>query len=75
MFSGKEEEWLRWKEETEDYVDAMRPGLKQARRLAAQTKSEVVDRLQVDLTEEAWKSRPISSCYSIERHREKPEAW
>ena len=34
-FSGKEEECFRWTEETEDYVDAVRPGLKQALSLAA----------------------------------------
>ena len=56
-FSGKEEEWLRWKEKTEDYVDAVHPGMKQALSLAAQVKSQVTDRLQVNLTEEEWNLR------------------
>ena len=34
-FAGREEEWLKWKEATEDYVDAVHPGMKQALSLAA----------------------------------------
>ena len=40
-FAGKEEEWLKWKEATEDYVDAVHPGMKQALSLAAQVKSTI----------------------------------
>ena len=42
-------------EDTRDYVDAVHPGLKQALSLAAKAKSEVMDRLRVNLTEEEWK--------------------
>ena len=56
-FSGKEEELLSWKEETEDYVDAVHPGRKQALSLASQVKSQATDRLHVNLTEEEWNLR------------------
>ena len=29
LFSGKDEEWPQWKESVEDYVDKIRPGLKE----------------------------------------------
>ena len=53
-FAGKEEERLKWKEATEDYVDALHPVMKQALSLAAQVKSPATDRLQVNLTEDEW---------------------
>ena len=56
-FVGREEEWPKWKEATEDYVDAVHPGMKQALSLVAQVKSQVTDRLQVNLTEDGWNLR------------------
>ena len=50
-FTGKEEEWLKWKEATEDYVDAVHAGMKQALNLAAATKTPVTDRFDLNLTE------------------------
>ena len=60
-FAGKEEEWLKWKEATEDYVDAVHAGMKQALNLAALTKTPVKDRLQLNLTEDEWGSRATSA--------------
>ena len=54
VFSGKEEEWLRWKEETEDYVGAVHPGMRQALVKAAEVRSHVIDKSQAGLTQEEW---------------------
>ena len=50
-FASKEEKWLKWKKATEDYVDEVHPDMKQALSFAAQTKSPVTDRFQVNPTE------------------------
>ena len=49
-FTGKEEEWLRWKESMEDYIDILHPGIKQALSLAAKSKEQITDRLQMSVT-------------------------
>ena len=40
-FSGKDEEWPKWKEEMEDYIESVHPGLKVALTAMAKTSSEV----------------------------------
>ena len=43
IFSGKDEEWPRWKEETEDYLDIVHPGLKEAMTAMAKKKEKIVE--------------------------------
>ena len=38
VFNGKDEEWVRWKEEIEDYMEAVHPGGKELLREVARTK-------------------------------------
>ena len=75
-FVGKEQEWLKWKEAMEDYVDAVHPGMNQAFSLATQVKSQVTDRLQVNLIEQEWNHGcNLFMLLKRERHRERHEAW
>ena len=53
-FTGKDEEWLRWKESMEDFLDAVHPGLKQVLNIAATTRDQKTDRLQMNVTEDEW---------------------
>ena len=54
-FEGKDEAWLQWKEATEDYVDAVRPGLKHAMEVAAKVGGQIKDRSQLSsVTDEEW---------------------
>ena len=38
---AKEEEWKRWKEDIEDYVDVVTPGMKQILKVVGKTKDTV----------------------------------
>ena len=60
-FSGKEEDWLRWKDSTEDYVDTVHPGMKQVLHLAAKANSQVSSRIKLNITEEEWNLAGTSS--------------
>ena len=53
VFNGKEEEWLRWKEATEDYAEAVHPGLKHAMAEAARAKDEITYREQLTGVQES----------------------
>ena len=53
-FTGKDEEWLKWKDSMEDYVDAVHPGLKQVLHLAAKASSQLDTRVQLNSTEQEW---------------------
>ena len=53
-FTGKDEEWLRWKDAMEDYVDAVHPGLKHVLHLAAKANSQLDARVQLNSTEQEW---------------------
>ena len=52
IFSGKDEAWLQWKEATEDYAEAVHPGLKHAMARAAKVPGEIRDRDQLEGVEE-----------------------
>ena len=54
VFSGKDGEWMKWKEEMEDYVDAVQMGLKDVLGRAASVKSPLLERTQIDLVQEEW---------------------
>ena len=49
---GKGDEWMKWKEEMEDYVDAVQMGLKDVLGRAASLKSQLLERTQKDLVQE-----------------------
>lgn len=53
-FTGKDEEWLGWKESMEDFIDKVHPGLKQVLNIVAKTRSQVTDRTQLRITGEEW---------------------
>ena len=54
-FVGKDEDWLQWKETTEDYADAVRPGLKHAMGVAAKVGGPIKDRSQLTgVLEDEW---------------------
>ena len=54
-FVGKDEAWLQWKEATEDYADAVHPGLKHAMGVAAKVGGQITDRSQLSgVMEEEW---------------------
>lgn len=57
-FTRKDEEWLRWKEAMEDYVDAVHPGLKQVLHLAAKANAQLDTRVQLNSTEQEWNLSP-----------------
>ena len=44
QFVGKDEDWLQWKEATEDYADTCHPGLKHAMGVAAKVVGPITDR-------------------------------
>ena len=55
MFTGKDEEWLRCKEATEDYVEAVRPGLKHVLGVAANVNVQITDQSQLGgVLHEEW---------------------
>ena len=43
VFSGKEEEWPAWRESVEDYVDKIKPGMKECLRRVAKHKSIITN--------------------------------
>ena len=47
-FTGKEEEWPRWKDEIEDYAEAFQPGLKHALEMSADYKGVVTEKVFMD---------------------------
>ena len=53
--SGKDEDWAKWKEDPEDYNEAVRPGARELRRLVATKKVEI--RADMVAGEEEWKRR------------------
>ena len=54
-FVGEDEDWLQWKEATEDYADAVHPGLKHAMGVAAKVIGQITDRSQLPgVMEEEW---------------------
>ena len=54
-FTGKDEEWLRWKEATEYYVEAVQPGLKYVLGVAAKVTVQITDQSQLDgILPEEW---------------------
>ena len=54
-FVGKDEGWLQWKEATEDYADAVHPGLKHAMGVAAKAGGPITDRSQPSgVPEDEW---------------------
>jgi len=53
VFNGKDEEWLRWKEATEDYAEAVHPGLKHAMAEAARANDEITYREQLTGVQES----------------------
>ena len=54
-FVGKDEDWLQWKEATEDYADAAHPGLKHAMGVAAKVGGPITDRSQLSgVLDEEW---------------------
>ena len=56
LFAGKDEEWLRWKEAIEDYVDAVHPGLKHVLGVAAKVSITITDESQLGgVLEEEWR--------------------
>ena len=58
-FSCKEEDWAKWKEDFEDYVEIVNPGGRELLRMVAKAKEEVKESvLKVQwYTEEDWKRR------------------
>ena len=42
-FTGKEEEWKRWKEEMEDYIEAVHPGMKLVLKVTTKGSEEVLN--------------------------------
>ena len=55
QFVGKDEEWLRWKAATEDYVDAVHPGLKHVLGVAAKVTGQITDQSQLGgVLDEEW---------------------
>ena len=44
---GKDEDWMQWKEATEDYADAVHPGLKHVVGVAAKVGGPISDRSQL----------------------------
>ena len=55
QFVGKDEEWLRWKEATEDYVDAVHPGLKHVLGVAVKVIGPTTDQSQLGrVLKEKW---------------------
>ena len=57
--TGNEEEWPKWKEEIEDYIEAVHPGLKHAIILTSKAKEEVTEKTLRDeeYVWEEWKLR------------------
>ena len=54
-FVGKDEDWLQLKEATEDYADAVHPGLKHAMGVAAKVGGPITDRSQLSgVLDEEW---------------------
>ena len=54
-FTGNDEEWLRWKETTEDYVGAVQPGLKHVLGVAAKVTVQIIDQSKLGGTlQEEW---------------------
>ena len=54
-FVGKDEDWMQWKEATEDYADAVHPGLKHAMGVAAKKGGPITDRAQLTgVLQEEW---------------------
>ena len=43
IFTGKDEEWPKWKEQMQDYVDAIHAGLKQCLVVAGNAKAEITE--------------------------------
>ena len=59
IFAGKDEEWPRWKESVEDYVEAVYPGLKELLRVTSKEKEEVLEKTVRDegYVEAEWSHR------------------
>ena len=54
-FVGKDEDWMQWKEATEDYADAVHPGLKHAMGVAAKKGGPIADQSQLPgVLKEEW---------------------
>ena len=59
IFSGKEEDWPRWREQIQDYVEAVHGGLKHVLEIVGDHKKEVTETTfkEAELLDEEWKQR------------------
>lgn len=61
LFSGKEDEWAKWKEEIEDYADAVHPGIKDALVWASKLRERVTEESlrKQGVVDEDWTVRGV----------------
>ena len=72
-FTGKEEEWPRWKDEIEDYAEAFQPGLKHALEMSADYIGVVTEKVFMD---GGWAAEwpAIEQVYTLQKRKIVPNS-